>query len=86
MTSIRQIDGTQFLAGNSRDAVMFGQRSIEHRFVGVDQVEHAAILLDQSRKVRNRLGNHFVLGFVLEVGEEFRVDGDVIDRVESEPL
>ena len=75
-------DLAELRAGNVFDAVILGQRGIEHREVRIDQREATEILFQNSAKELCRLLMHLRLEGLWKTRKVLRVDHDRVDAVQ----
>ena len=76
----------ELVARDALDPVMPREHVVEEGVVGVEQLQHAAVLPEDVREVPLRLPAHRVPQGVVEAGEEVRVRGHPAELAELQPL
>ena len=71
---------------DSRDAVKAGQALVEEGVIGVQQLEHAAVILDDIPNKQLGLAAHRLAQALVEHREALQVRPDHVDILELEPL
>ena len=86
MTAGRQRHAAELFPGHAVDLVVFGDASVEHQEVGMNDVAQLRIVAEHLREERLRFADHRRFQDIVEFRVELSVGQGEIDLPQIEPL